>query len=92
MDENHKKLLWEKYTNAVVSLAIRRNADWDRLFRVDALMIRDELRSRLKGYKPEKHVDDAYQNPTNFFGVSVVATDLERMAKLLQKTQNERNP
>ena len=46
-------------------------------------MLRDEMRSRLKDYKPDECLVHVYEYPTNYFGFNDVAADLERMAKLL---------
>lgn len=83
-DEAEKQRLWHKMTNASSRLSTERNAEWERRFKVDALMLRDELRSRLKDYKPDERIAHVYEHPTNYFGCNDVAADLERMAKLLQ--------
>ncbi len=75
---------WEIETNNMMRLSNERNAEYDRRFRVDTIMLRDELRSRLPNYKPkESHLDHMYEHPTNYFGFNDVACDLEHMAKLL---------
>lgn len=85
-DEAEKQRLWNKMNNASSRLSTERNAEWERRFKVDALMLRDELRSRLKDYKPDERIAHVYEHPTNYFGFNDVAADLERMAKLLQST------
>lgn len=87
VDEADKQRLWQKFTSASSRLSTERNAEWERRFKVDALMLRDELRSRLKNYQPDEHADHMYEHPTNYFGFNDVATDLERMAKLLPCSQ-----
>lgn len=65
-------------------LSSERNAEYDRRFKTDAIILRDELRSRLSDYEPINDFGDhMYEHPTNYFGFNDVATDLERMAKLL---------
>jgi hypothetical protein len=82
--EEEKSKLWQKFTSASSRLSTERNAEYDRRFKVDALLLRDELRSRLKDYQPsERHHDSAYEHPTNYFGFNDVANDIEKMAKLL---------
>lgn len=88
VDETEKQRLWHKFTSSLSHLSSERNAEWERRFKVDALMLRDELRSRLKDYKPNQHVDHMYEHPTNYFGFNDVAAELERMAKLLQSSQD----
>jgi hypothetical protein len=82
--EDERNESWEKNTNEIMRLSNERNAEYDRRFRVDAMLLRDELRSRLTDYEPlERHHDMMYEHPTNYFGFNDVASDLERMAKLL---------
>ncbi|WFE72133.1 hypothetical protein P8S55_03355 [Halomonas sp. M1] len=58
--------------------------EYSREYKVDAIMLRDELRSRLSEYQPDPMTHDMlYEHPTNFFVLEGVATDLERMAKML---------
>lgn len=87
--EKERNAAWERNTNETMRLSNERNAEYDRRFRVDAIMLRDELRSRLPDYKPlEKHHDMMYEHPTNYFGFNDVASDLERMAKMLTSVSN----
>jgi hypothetical protein len=83
-DETDRQRLWHRFTSASSRLSSERNGEWERRFKVDALMLRDELRSRLPEYKPDPDMDHRYEHPTNYFGFNDVAADLERMAKLLQ--------
>lgn len=82
-DEAEKQRLWNKFTSASSRLSTERNAEWERRFKVEAMMLRDELRSRLKGYPSTEHIEQVYEHPTNYFGFNDVAADLERMARLL---------
>ncbi|OLS63734.1 hypothetical protein [Pseudomonas putida] len=60
-------------------------AAYDREFKTDAIILRDELRSRLKDYQPETNgLQRSYENAVNDFGLRYVANDLEKMAKLIQ--------
>ncbi|MEQ3513645.1 hypothetical protein ABMY35_09945 [Pseudoalteromonas sp. BZB3] len=82
--EEDKNKAWERNTSEIMRLSNDRNAEYDRRFRVDAMLLRDELRSRLPNYEPSERVHDMmYERPTNYFGFNDVASDLERMAKLL---------
>ena len=82
--EEERQTNWEVQTNNMMRLSSERNAEYDRRFRVDTMMLRDELRSRLPHYEPsERHHDMMYEHPTNYFGFNDVASDLERMAKML---------
>lgn len=90
-NEEEKQRLWHKFTNAGSRVSSDRNSEYERRFKVDTLMLRDELRSRLKDYKPDGHVDHMYEHPTNYFGFNDVANDLEKMAKLLPSANNSIN-
>ena len=82
--EEQRNIEWNKQTNNIMRLSSEMNAEYDRRFRVDTMLLRDELRSRLPDYAPQdKHRDSAYEHPTNYFGFNDVASDLERMAKML---------
>lgn len=90
--EEQRQADWDAQTNNMMRLSSERNAEYDRRFRVDVMMLRDELRSRLPDYKPqESHHDMMYEHPTNYFGFNDVASDLERMAKMLT-SQASRTP
>ncbi|MGG4604331.1 hypothetical protein ACLPHM_06005 [Paenalcaligenes sp. Me131] len=87
--EEERDAAWERNTNEIMWLSSERNAEYDRRFRVDAIMLRDELRSRLPSYETlERHHDMMYEHPTNYFGLNDVASDLERMAKMLTSASN----
>lgn len=91
--EEDKNKLWHKFTSASSRLSNERNAEYERRFKVDAILLRDELRSRLPDYKPtERHRDSAYEHPTNYFGFNDVANDIETMAKLLTTANKSIQP
>jgi len=88
--EEEKNKLWHKFTSASSRLSNDRNAEYERRFKVDAILLRDELRSRLPDYSPgDRHRDSAYEHPTNYFGFNDVANDIETMAKLLATANKE---
>ena len=88
--EDDRNILWSKFNNANSRLSNERNAEYERRFKIDAILLRDELRSRLKNYKPDKsYRDSAYEYPTNYFGFNDVANDIETMAKLLTKQSSQ---
>lgn len=89
-NETDKQRLWHKFTSAISRASIERNSEWERRFKVDAIMLRDELRSRLPNYKPDDFVSHMYEHPTSYFSFNDVAADLEKMAKLLPGSGNER--
>lgn len=81
--DDERRRLWEKFTSTMIINSDERNAEYERRFKVDTLMLRDELRSRLPDYKPDVGSDSVYERPTNDFGFNDVANDLEKMAKSL---------
>ena len=82
-DESEKQKLWNKFTSAQMRVSNDLNAEYDRRFKVDTILLRDELRSRLPDYKPEREDRFLYEHPTNPIGMGMIADDLEKMAKLL---------
>ena len=84
-----KDALWHSFTSKSSKLSNSRNSEYDRQFKVDAILLRDELRSRLPQYIPkDRHQDSVYEHPTNYFGFNDVADDIEKMAKLLIAPSN----
>lgn len=82
-DKDDKQKLWNKFTSAQRRLSNDLNAEYDQRFKVDSILLRDELRSRLPDYKPVRSDGFLYEHPTNPIGMGMVADDLEKMAKLL---------
>jgi len=75
---------WDRYRSRDMRVSDERNSEYERRFKIDAIMLRDELRARIPDYTPaERHHDLTYEHPTNYFGFEEVASDLERMAKYL---------
>ncbi|MGR4972978.1 hypothetical protein ACIPQ1_08980 [Pseudomonas sp. LARHCG127] len=81
--EQEQRWRWDEYTRMVLNSTYERNDEYDRRFKIEATMLRDELLSRLPNYESENQGAFSYERPTNFFGFSFVADDLERMAKAL---------
>lgn len=81
--DEEKSRGWDEYARATINNSYERNDEYDRRFKVEAIMLRDELRSRLPDYEPQAEAAFSYERPTNFFGFNFVADDLERMAKAL---------
>jgi len=80
--DEEKNKLWQKFTAASSEITNSRNSEYEHRFRVNAILLRDELRSHLSDYSA---VDSVYINPTNYFGYSHVANDIETMTQLLLK-------
>ncbi len=71
---------WERSTTAAIQESNETTAEWERDFKVDAMMLRDELLSRLD-LKADETTARYYERPVNFFGYADVANDLETLAK-----------
>ncbi len=83
LTEEQRQKAWNEETKTSMIDSLQTNADYDAKFKVDAILLRDELLSRLpKGSKNEREYR-TYEHPTNPIGMGMVADDLERMAKLL---------
>lgn len=79
-----KDKLWQNMADETSRLSNDRNSEYSRRFKIDAMLLRDELRSRLPEYVPQDAFSDIlYERPTNFFGFEGVADDIEKMAKRL---------
>lgn len=74
---------WEQRTQKIVASSMERIEEYNRRFKVNTIILRDELRSRLPNYKRNDHDDFMYEHPTNTLGIEFIAADLETMAKSL---------
>lgn len=83
-DPEARNRKWATATMELSRRSAERNAEWNRRFKIDAVILRDELRSRLKDYVPDARLGDSYDHPVNYFGFNYVADDLEKMAKSLR--------
>lgn len=81
--ENERVRRWDEYSRTMISNTYERNDEYDRRFKGDAMILRDELLSRLPGYEPQDQGEYSYEKPTVLAGFHFVADDLERMAKAL---------
>lgn len=60
-DEEERQRRWHRFTSSSTRLLTERNAEWERRFKIESIMRRDELRSSLKDYRPEERVDFVYE-------------------------------
>jgi hypothetical protein len=82
--EEQRQAIWDGNWSETNRLSSQRNAEYDRRFKIDAMLLRDELRSRLPGYTADMMAEHSYEHPANPFGITAVADDLEKMAKSLK--------
>ncbi len=64
--------------------------EYERRFKVDAIMLKDELKSRgvQDTYEDQEYLRFVFERPTNIHGYKEVADSLEKMEKLLTKKFN----
>lgn len=84
-DEEEKQRLWHKFTSAMSRMSFERASEWERRFKVEAIMLRDELLSRQPDPQRSGDIASRYEHPVNYFCYCDVADDLERLAKLLPR-------
>ncbi len=77
--------IWKQYTDSLLQSSIRVNTEYDSRFKVDAILLRDELLSRLPKQLKNEQAYSMYEHPTNRLGMQGIADDLERLAKSLPK-------
>jgi len=79
-----KDKIWNEMTNKSSELSTKLNLEYNRSYKIEAILLRDELRNRLdQNLESEKRDDMIYQHPTNYFGYEEIAEKLELMAKSL---------
>jgi hypothetical protein len=83
MTEEERHRVWTEETNAHMRAFLDIGAGYDQRFKVDTIVLRDELLSRLPPTSKNERVFGTYEHPTNPIGMGMVADDLERLAKLL---------
>ena len=82
-DEEEKNRLWHQHTSTSSQISLRRNAEYDSQFKVDTILLRDEILSRLPSESRDERAYHMYEHPTNPIGIGMVADDLERISKKL---------
>jgi len=81
-EERHR--LWEAHTSTHTNGLSSLMRDFEQKFKVDAILIRDELTTRLPATERNLQIERRYEMPVNTFCIRTVADDLERKAKLLK--------
>jgi hypothetical protein len=83
-DEEQRKVLWDAHTGDLLRSGTSLNSEYDAKFKVKAIVLRDEMLSRVKHPDPQAPASHMYDHPTNPIGMGMVADDLERLAHLLR--------
>ncbi len=81
--EEEKRRLWNEGTTFSIQFYTRINLEYDQQFKVDAILFRDEILSRLPKDSKDERAFRRYEHPTNPIGMGMVADDLERLTKSL---------
>lgn len=82
--EDQKHQLWEAHSSTHTNGLFTLMREFDQKYKVDAILIRDELQARLPASERDRQVERRYEHPTNTFCIRNIADDLERKAKLLR--------
>ena len=82
--EADRKRLWDAQTTDLMRSSTTFNNEYDAQFKVKAMVLRDELLTRVQLPDPTRIDNHMYEHPTNPIGMGMVADNLERMARLLK--------
>ncbi|MBI3951839.1 MAG: DUF4935 domain-containing protein [Acidobacteria bacterium] len=82
VSEEERCAAWDQMIYASDQASSRLMADYEMNWKVEALLLSDEIRRRLS-IEPERNVQFRYEHPTNPLGIEAVVTDLERLARTL---------
>lgn len=83
-DEVQRKQLWDAQTTDSLRSSTKLSNEYDAKYKVKAMVLRDELLTRVQHPEPTNHRHHNYEHPTNPIGMGMVADDLERLARLLK--------
>ena len=81
--EEERQRLWHQSTASSSQRSLKCDSDYDEKFKVDSILLRDELLARLGEGSKQEPPFSMYEHPTNPIGMGMVTDDVERMAKLL---------
>ncbi|PKK81935.1 MAG: hypothetical protein CVT49_16340 [candidate division Zixibacteria bacterium HGW-Zixibacteria-1] len=74
---------WEEYTKAMSQHYNENMNNYNRNFKVETIIFRDEILSRLRNLNIARNQYADYESPVNPIGIGFVVDDLEKLAKLL---------
>ncbi|MGG3640138.1 TIR domain-containing protein [Bacillus gobiensis] len=81
-EDSEKK--WHEINNLLILSSSRLMESYNKLYKVKAIITKDELLNRLPKTDRAKHRDSSYVHPTNPLGIESVIDDLEHLTKLLK--------
>lgn len=81
--EEEKHRIWNKFVTITMESSQKFISDYEEKFKVDTILLRDELLSRLPKDARDNQSYAMYQYVANPIGIEMVASDLERLTKSL---------
>ncbi len=81
--EEERQSIWNRQSAALIRGSYTVTTEYDRKFKANTIVLRDELLSRLPQSAHAQRPGVSYEHPTNPIGMGMVTDDLERLAKLL---------
>jgi hypothetical protein len=83
LTEEERQRKWQEQTNAAIQRSFETRSDFESQFKVDSILLRDELLSRLRPDAKNERAYRMYESPINPLVMEEVVGDLERLAKSL---------
>lgn len=84
VNEEEKRKRFANFAEQLTRQSSESILEYDRRFKVAAIVMRDQLLANLPDYSVEEGPSLHYAHPTNPIGMGMVADDLEKMARHLQ--------
>jgi uncharacterized membrane protein YeaQ/YmgE (transglycosylase-associated protein family) len=81
--EEDKQRAWDQKSLASSQSSTKLMADFSELYKVRAIVLKDELIRRLPPMERDTSINHMYTHPTNPIGVEMAIDDLERLAHLI---------
>lgn len=82
--EEEKHRLWQAHSSTHTDGLFTLMREFEQKFKIDAILLRDELSTRLPPAERRSEIERRYETPVNTFCIQEIADDLERKAKLLK--------
>lgn len=82
--ETDRRQKWQEMTNSMSEISAERMNKYNEQFKIDAIVLRDELKSRIPKEKWPENRAMMFEFPVNPIGLNLVADSLELMAKRIK--------
>lgn len=83
-DEAERRRIWNEQTADILQSSGSMRDEYSAKFKVKAMILRDELLTRIPDPRSDSSASHYYKYPTNQLVMGMVADDLERLARQLQ--------